>query len=81
LFSLPNCAALGSTNTSVVCDTNNLFGLDPLFINPADSDFHLQPCSPAINAGANSILDSLGIPTDLDGNPRVRNGVVDMGPY
>lgn len=81
LFSLPNCAALGYTNTTVICNTNNLFGLDPLFINPSESDFHLQPCSPAINTGANAILDSLDITTDLDGKPRIRNGVVDMGPY
>ena len=37
--------------------------------------------SPAINAGYNVILDSLGITTDFEGNPRVRNDRVDIGAY
>ncbi|MFN0215542.1 MAG: choice-of-anchor Q domain-containing protein, partial [Saprospiraceae bacterium] len=78
LFSHLSCANLGS---NVICGPTNLFGLDPLFVNPSASDFHLQACSPAINAGNNAILDSLGIKTDLDGNPRIRNGVSDLGPY
>lgn len=59
---------------------NVQYATDPLFINPG-TDFHLQPCSPAINAGLDDILDSLGITTDLDGLPRVSNGRVDIGPY
>ena len=87
LFRMPNCNLLGGylqSPTTVLCDSTNLFGIDPLFINPGsgpDADFRLQPCSPAINAGSNAILDSLGIHTDLNGNPRIRNGIVDMGPY
>lgn len=81
LFRLPNCTSLGGFNTTVDCDPSNRFGLDPLFINSSDYNFHLQSCSPAINAGENAILDSLDITDDLDGNPRVRNGTVDMGPY
>lgn len=79
LFRLPNCTLLGGFNTPVFCDTTNLFAIDPLFANTAESDFHLQICSPAINAGANSILDSLGITTDLDDKPRIRNAIVDWG--
>lgn len=77
LLSTPSCAGLG---TDVTCGPGNLYGLDPLFLNPspeADADFHLQPCSPAINAGR-EVPDLL---TDLEGNPRVRNGKVDLGPY
>lgn len=57
---------------------------NPQFVNPL-SDFHLQPTSPAVDAGT-----SAGIPnteTDLDGNLRVPpKGVdctqrVDMGAY
>ncbi len=83
LFRLPSCDLLdgGWFNSLILCDSTNLFGIDPLFVNPSNHDFHLQSCSPAINAGANVILDSLGITTDLDGNPRIRNATVDMGPY
>ena len=51
---------------------------EPLFANLAGSDFHLQPCSPCINAGDNS---SAAGNTDLDGNPRIVGGTVDMGAY
>ncbi len=87
LFRLPGCDSLaGNYNTPplIICDSTNLFHVDPLFVNPGtgpSANFHLKACSPAINAGMNAILDSLGITTDLQGNPRVRNSVVDMGPY
>lgn len=51
---------------------------EPLFVDPAAGDFHLQASSPCINAGANS--DAAG-PTDLEGNPRISGDVVDMGVY
>jgi parallel beta-helix repeat protein len=54
---------------------NGNIAADPLFVN-AGSDFHLQPGSPAIDAGTNS-----GAPTvDIEGTPRPLNGV-DMGAY
>ncbi len=59
---------------------------DPLFVNAPSyttapftgGDYHLQPCSPAINTGSNAT--AVGT-TDLDGNPRIFNGTVDMGAY
>jgi hypothetical protein len=81
IISKPECGQIGPNTT---CGTNNFFAADPLFINAnptADADFRLQPCSPAVNAGDNAILDSLGITTDFDGNPRVRHGQADIGPY
>lgn len=84
LFRLTECEDLGAiwpVDNVISCDSSNLFGIDPLFVNPSASDFHLQACSPAINAGANATLNSLGITSDFDGNPRIRNAVVDMGPY
>lgn len=84
LFRALNCDSLGGNNNGpsvVICDSTNLLGLDPRFVNPAGSDFHLQPCSPAINAGNNAPTNAHGITTDLDGNPRIRNQVVDLGPY
>ncbi|MGD0259994.1 MAG: thrombospondin type 3 repeat-containing protein [Verrucomicrobiota bacterium] len=50
----------------------------PLFVNEAGGDFHLQTNSPCINAGNNAYAPG---PTDLDGNPRIVGGTVDMGAY
>lgn len=51
---------------------------DPLFTDPANNDFSLLPASPAIGAGSNGFVD---LATDLAGNPRIQEGVVDMGCY
>jgi len=50
---------------------------DPLFINGAAGDYHLQPGSPAINTGS-----SVGAPiVDFDGTPRPFNGIWDIGAF
>jgi len=59
---------------------------DPLFVQPIGAiyaptttgNYRLQLDSPAIDAG-NTL--SVTAATDLDGNPRVINGIVDMGAY
>jgi hypothetical protein len=48
---------------------------DPLF---ADVDLRLSVGSPCIDAGDNS---AVLVATDLDGNPRIINNIVDMGAY
>lgn len=60
---------------------------DPLFVNPltpglsTGGDYSLQPCSPAINAGSNSLYDNVQT-TDVAGNARFdQSGVIDMGAY
>ncbi len=50
----------------------------PLFVDENGGDFHLQPGSPCIDTGSD--INAFGS-TDLDGNPRVVNGTVDMGGY
>jgi hypothetical protein len=35
--------------------------------------------SPAINRGNNTYVS--GIDQDMDGKPRIQNGIVDLGPY
>jgi uncharacterized repeat protein (TIGR01451 family) len=60
--------------------------IDPLFVAPiaagsaptTTGDYRLRACSPAIDAGDNL---SVTVATDLDGNPRIVNGIVDMGAY
>jgi hypothetical protein len=58
---------------------------DPLFIHAASGNYQLQSGSPAIDGGANHVYTSLGgsleQDRDLAGNPRLRNGVVDIGAY
>jgi len=52
--------------------------LDPLFVSPANDDYHLMTWSPLIDAGTN---DPPLPTTDLDGEPRIMGGTVDMGAY
>ena len=67
----------------------NLGGdIDPMFVNPVDAgeaptvsgfgDYRLLPGSPLIDKGQNSFMF---LKEDLDGNPRICNGTVDIGAY
>jgi len=51
---------------------------DPLFVDAENGDYHLQTNSPCINWGRNALVSSA---SDLDGNPRVVEGIVDIGCY
>jgi predicted outer membrane repeat protein len=62
---------------------------DPLLMDPdgadnvlgtEDDNLRLLPGSPCIDKGDNSAVPS-SVSTDLDGNPRITNNVVDMGAY
>jgi predicted outer membrane repeat protein len=60
-------------------DPSNLDKADPLFRDAANGDLHLSAGSPCINAGDNNAPE---LPeNDKDGQPRIMNGVVDMGAY
>jgi fibronectin type 3 domain-containing protein len=52
---------------------------DPLFVNVASNNFHLQMNSPCVDTGTNMVW--MASQRDLDGNPRVMYGQVDMGAY
>jgi len=65
----------------------------PLFVNAPGAglntggDYHLQPCSPAINAGNNIYYntgqtpDLSAVTTDLGNSARIQGTAVDMGAY
>ncbi len=56
---------------------NGNLSADPLFVNGATGDYHLQVGSPAINAGS-----SVGAPNvDFDGTLRPINGNWDIGAF
>lgn len=54
-------------------------GLDNI-IGTEDDNLRLKPASPCLDAGTNTTTPPLP-PTDLDGEPRIQNGIVDMGAY
>lgn len=65
----------GGTNTTA---SNNLFdGTNPLFVDLANKDFHLQASSPGIDAGTTIAV----VTTDLDGIPRPQGIAYDIGAY
>ncbi len=70
------CNPGGAWNTACGANTgHNLANVDPGFT----ADLHLNADSPALDNGDNSAVS--GISADLDGNPRVVGGVVDLGAY
>jgi len=54
---------------------------DPLFTNDPDNFFTLQATSPAIDAGSITGFETLIPDFDLLGNPRISNGIIDLGCY
>ena len=64
--------------------TDNI-DLAPDFVDPTSDDFHLQANSPCIDTGDNSIISTLDIDFDFDGESRILDGdntgdaIVDMG--
>jgi hypothetical protein len=50
----------------------------PLFVDYASGNLRLYRNSPCINAGRNAYVS---LATDLDGNPRIVGGTVDVGAY
>jgi hypothetical protein len=81
-----NFAPSGSNNIGTkfnnCCTQPNFSGggitNEPRFVNLAGGDFHLQSNSPCINSGGNGFVSGS---VDLEGNPRIAGGTVDIGCY
>jgi len=77
----------GGTNTVTYSNIQGGFAgtgnidADPLFLDAANGNYQLQAGSPSVNTGdPNSTTASVSV-LDLEGNPRVDNGRIDMGAY
>jgi hypothetical protein len=58
-------------------DAHSLFA-NPMLRDPADADFHLMAGSPCIDRGDPAFVPATG-ETDIDGQPRLMGGRVDIG--
>jgi len=80
------CGGSSSWNTACGTDGGGNLDADPLFVDAANGNLHLQTASPAIDTGDNAAVP-VGVTTDLDGNLRFIDGdgdriaVVDIGAY
>ncbi len=76
-------------NISGVFDfgAHNIMG-EPRFVDADDGDFRLRADSPAVDVGDSSVIESYSFlkddaehEIDLDGNPRIVGGAIDLGAY
>ena len=56
-------------------DTNGLVGTDPLLVNPAAGNLHLQSTSAAIDRGQNLVESGT---LDIDSQTRIQN-IIELG--
>jgi alpha-tubulin suppressor-like RCC1 family protein len=66
-----------TTAGDVVIGVTNI-STAPVFADAANGNYRLYPGSPGIDAGNNSAAP---LAVDLNGNPRIVNGTVDLGAY
>ena len=67
-------------DTAIGIDGGGNLDTDPWLIDESGGDLRLSLWSPCINAGDNGAAPGL-LPTDIAGNPRIEDGIVDMGAW
>ncbi|NQY30971.1 MAG: hypothetical protein HRT69_16075 [Flavobacteriaceae bacterium] len=70
--------SIGEDNFTNATSTTSILNQDPSFTDSVNEDYTLLSGSVAIDSGDNSIVQSS---TDINGNFRIYNAVVDMGAY
>lgn len=72
---------LNATHQGTITGANILMA-DPMFTDPASGNFNLQPGSPAINSGNNTLYSNATYGNgDLAGNHRIAQASIDIGAY
>ncbi len=84
-LSVVNCDVFGNGTAfsgNAITPVNSI-SVDPLYRGRATGNFHILAASPCVDAGANQLWMAKGEATafDLDGNPRIAGGIVDIGAY
>ena len=69
------------SNHDVITVYENCIDADPLFADPDNENYQLDPDSPCINAGSPETPTNLLNGLDLDGNQRVSDNCIDIGAY
>ena len=78
IVAAPDCNMLGG---ETACGDDIQYNTLPSFLNPVQGDFRVSTCSPAIDAGEDTLIAALNIIEDIDGNSRIRDSYVDLGAY
>ena len=69
------------SNNEAITIYENCLDEDPLFADPDNENYRLDPDSPCIDAGSPETPAHLLNGLDLDGNQRVSDNCIDMGAY
>jgi hypothetical protein len=79
VFDRGSCAEIIQYPKNEFCSGLNLYDAHLMFYDTAAGDFRLLPCSDGVNFGdIGAVVD---IPFDLNGNPRIANGIPDAGAF
>lgn len=83
---VPNCESLKEglhpMYDTLTCGPNLYFlDTDPMLRDTANGDYRLSGCSPLLNKGDILWIERLNLLADFAGNPRVLDGLPDLGPY
>lgn len=74
----PLLVTLSAWQAASGMDAASIYGIDPQLVSASTPDLHIQPSSPAKNAGT-IISAAVNGSTDIDGNPRIVNNQISIG--